>query len=215
MVSMARLHMDRDELEDARHMCTQLVKFDLKVETATMMLADIMFRSNEFDEAVGYFSRMLDTKNVNYKALEKLIHLIRRAGRLSEVLRFINKAEKSSARAAMEPGLHYCKGLLARFNRNNQDAITELNQARKDGEWGNKACCQMIEIYLDPDQLGDAANAPSPMNDKVHALNTQTIPNPGRSTTQTVPLNDWPCTLKIFRESSILRVTFKAIDYKP
>ena len=132
-----------------------------------MLLADIMFRSNEFDEAIGYFSQMLDTKNVNYKALEKLILLIRRAGRLSEVPRFIAKAEKSSARAAMEPGLHYCKGLLARHTRNFQDALLELNQARKDGEWGTKACCQMIEMYLDPEQLGDDANAASPMNDKV------------------------------------------------
>lgn len=67
MVSLARLHMDRGELEDARHMCTRLLKFDLQVETATMLLADIMFRSNEFDEAISYFSRMLDTKSVNYK----------------------------------------------------------------------------------------------------------------------------------------------------
>lgn len=67
------------------------------------------------------------------------------------------------------PGLHYCKGLLARFNRNYQEAIIELHQARKDGEWGTKACCQMIEIYLDPEQLSDDANAPSPMNDKVRS----------------------------------------------
>ena len=34
-----RLHMDRGELDDARHMCTQLLKYDLLVETATMLLA--------------------------------------------------------------------------------------------------------------------------------------------------------------------------------
>uniref|UniRef100_A0A6U5AVN5 Uncharacterized protein n=1 Tax=Hemiselmis andersenii TaxID=464988 RepID=A0A6U5AVN5_HEMAN len=167
MVALARLHLDRDELEDARHLCTQMFKHDLQVETATMLLADIMFRSNEFDEAIGYFSQMLDSNNVSYRALEKLILLIRRAGRLADVPRFITRAEKSSARAAMEPGLHYCKGLLARHMRNYQEALLELNQARKDGEWGSKATCVMIDIYLDPDQLGEEANQPSPMNDKV------------------------------------------------
>lgn len=58
--------------------------------------------------------------------------MIRRAGRLSEVPRFITKAEKSSARAAMEPGLHYCKGLYAKFDRNYQEALVELNQVRGD-----------------------------------------------------------------------------------
>uniref|UniRef100_A0A7S0YZT4 Tetratricopeptide repeat protein 21B n=1 Tax=Hemiselmis tepida TaxID=464990 RepID=A0A7S0YZT4_9CRYP len=167
MVALARLHLDRDELEDARRMCTQMFKHDLQVETATMLLADIMFRSNEFDEAIGYFSQMTDSKTVSYRALERLILLIRRAGRLADVPRFIARAEKSSARAAMEPGLHYCKGLLARHMRNYQEALLELNQARKDGEWGSKATCVMIDIYLDPDQLGEEANQPSPMNDKV------------------------------------------------
>ncbi len=31
-----------------------LLKNDLETEKATMMLADIMFRSNEFDEAIRY-----------------------------------------------------------------------------------------------------------------------------------------------------------------
>jgi tetratricopeptide repeat protein 21B len=59
--------MDREELDNARQMCTQLLKYDLLVETATMLLADIMFRKNEFDEAIGYFAQMLDAKPVNYK----------------------------------------------------------------------------------------------------------------------------------------------------
>ena len=51
-------------------------------QVATMMLADIMFRSNEFDEAIRYFAQMLQLTPNNYKALEQLILLVRRAGRL-------------------------------------------------------------------------------------------------------------------------------------
>ena len=35
----------------ARKQCTALLQLDLEHETATMILADIMFCSNEFDEA--------------------------------------------------------------------------------------------------------------------------------------------------------------------
>ena len=56
---------------------------------------------------------------------------------------------------------------MCRYNRNFHEALEELNQARKDGEWGSKAICHMIDIYLDPEQLGEDASATSPVNDKV------------------------------------------------
>jgi len=164
MLSLARLHMDRDELEDAKKQCSALLKFDLEVEAATMMLADIMFRSNEFDEAIKYFAQILERNPNNYKALEQLILLVRRAGRLldtkkkgrmSEATRFLKLAERSSARASFDAGFHYCKGLFCRYSRNLTEALEELNQARKDGEWGCKAITQMIEIYLDTDEVGE------------------------------------------------------------
>lgn len=169
LISLAKLHMDREELGEARKQCTALLKFDIEAETATMMLADIMFRSNEFDEAIRYFAQMLEHKPNNYKALEQLILLVRRAGRLHETaanrpgdaLRFLRLAERSSARAILDGGYHYCKGIYARYTRNFSEALKELNQARKDGEWGCKAICHMIEIYLDPDQLGEELNTGS------------------------------------------------------
>ena len=82
MLSLARLHMDRDELDEAKKQCSALLKFDLEVEAATMMLADIMFRSNDFDDAIKYFAQILERNPNNYKALEQLILLVRRAGRL-------------------------------------------------------------------------------------------------------------------------------------
>mmetsp|Transcript_5618 Transcript_5618/g.19788 ORF Transcript_5618/g.19788 Transcript_5618/m.19788 type:complete len:1322 (-) Transcript_5618:141-4106(-) len=164
MLSLARLHMDRDELDEAKKQCSALLKFDLEVEAATMMLADIMFRSNDFDDAIKYFAQILERNPNNYKALEQLILLVRRAGRLldtkkkgriSEATRFLKLAERSSARASFDAGFHYCKGLFCRFSRNLTEALEELNQARKDGEWGAKAITQMIEIYLDTDEVGE------------------------------------------------------------
>ncbi|KAJ1480809.1 hypothetical protein T484DRAFT_1668725 [Baffinella frigidus] len=139
-----------------------LLLHDLEHETATMMLADIMFRSNDFDEAIRYFAQLLELKPNNYRALEQLILLVRRAGRLvekdragklGEAPRFLRLAEKASPRAELEAGFHYCKGLYARYSRNFHEALSELNQARKDPEWGSKAIRHMIDIYLDPDSL--------------------------------------------------------------
>jgi hypothetical protein len=49
----------------------------------------------------------------------------------------------------------------------------KMNQARKDGEWGSRSICHMIEIYLDPNQLGEELNTgPMIETDKVEmALN--------------------------------------------
>jgi tetratricopeptide repeat protein 21B len=47
----------------------------------------------------------------NYEALARLVDLMRRAGKLDEVPRFIEQAESASPRAHMEAGFSYCKGL--------------------------------------------------------------------------------------------------------
>ena len=47
----------------------------------------------------------------NYPTLSRLIDLLRRAGKLEEVPRFLDVAEKHSPRAKFDPGFNYCKGL--------------------------------------------------------------------------------------------------------
>jgi len=151
-LALARLHLDRDELEAARQQCTALLQMELAPEAATLMLADIMLRSNEFDEAIRYFGAMIEQApgTANYGALEQLVRLVRRAGRLSEAPRFLRLAEKSSPGAAIHPGYHFCKGLYNKYSRNLPEALVELNQARKDSEWGVKAAAEMLDVYLDP-----------------------------------------------------------------
>ena len=47
----------------------------------------------------------------NYEALAKLVDLMRRAGKLEEVPKFLEMAENASARAPLDAGFNYCKGL--------------------------------------------------------------------------------------------------------
>jgi len=47
----------------------------------------------------------------HYAGLEKVIRLLRRAGKLEECPKFFEMAEKSSSRASLGAGYNYCKGL--------------------------------------------------------------------------------------------------------
>lgn len=56
---------------------------------------------------INLHSLLLD----NYPTLSRLIDLLRRAGKLEEIPRFLDMAEKYSSRAKFDPGFNYCKGL--------------------------------------------------------------------------------------------------------
>lgn len=45
------------------------------------------------------------------------------------------------------------QGLLAWYTNDPKTALSEFNQSRKDGEWGKQALINMIEIYLNPDNI--------------------------------------------------------------
>uniref|UniRef100_A0AAR2JAV8 Tetratricopeptide repeat protein 21B n=1 Tax=Pygocentrus nattereri TaxID=42514 RepID=A0AAR2JAV8_PYGNA len=87
----------------------------------------------------------------NYPTLSRLIDLLRRAGKLEEVPRFLEMAEKHSPRAKFEPGYNYCKGLYLWYTGEPNDGLRHFNKARKDNDWGQNAVYNMIEICLNPD----------------------------------------------------------------
>ncbi len=90
----------------------------------------------------------------NYKALERIISLLRRLGRLEEVPEYLTAAQNNDGRAATHAGYHYCQGLYARYTNDVGKAIAEFNMARRDETWGPDALVAMIELYLNPNQEG-------------------------------------------------------------
>jgi tetratricopeptide repeat protein 21B len=74
---------------------------------------------------------------------------LRRAGRLEDVPKFLEKAEKAAARSSMA-GLAFTKGLFHRYQGEPHQALKELNVARFDSFFGEAAITNMIEIYLNP-----------------------------------------------------------------
>lgn len=150
---LAKMHLRRGELEACQQQCVTLMRIskDEVSEEPSMMLADLMFRRNEYDTATFQFQQLLEKKPNNFQALSRLIMLLRRAGKLDEAVDYIKNAAKHSTRAVHLPGLNYCKGLQARYTNQVHDAIKHFNLARRDAEFGEQAIIHMIEIYLNPD----------------------------------------------------------------
>ncbi|KAJ8306896.1 hypothetical protein KUTeg_014980 [Tegillarca granosa] len=125
-----------------------LLKNEKENDAATIMLADLMFRKNEYDSAMFHFQQLLQIKPDHYEALSRLVDLTRRAGKLEEVPKALELAENASPRASVEAGFNYCKGL---YTGNPTAALKSFNKARKDSDWGNLSIFNMIEICLNPD----------------------------------------------------------------
>ena len=150
-LALAKLHLMNNDLDACQNQCVTLNRLDPNNKEASLMLADIMFRKNEHEAATYHFQQLLEKNPDRYDALNKLIQLLRRAGKLSEAPKFLKLAEKSSTKATFAAGLHYARGLHAWYTNDSKTALTEFNQARKDGEWGKLALINMVELYLNPD----------------------------------------------------------------
>uniref|UniRef100_A0A6Q2YY18 Tetratricopeptide repeat domain 21B n=1 Tax=Esox lucius TaxID=8010 RepID=A0A6Q2YY18_ESOLU len=151
MLELARLYLSLDDVDGCQQQCSVLLKSDLVNEDATLMMADLMFRKQDYEQAVFHFQQLLERKPDNYPTLSRLIDLLRRAGKPEEVPRFLEMAEKHSSRAKFDPGFNYCKGLYLWYTGEPNDGLRHFNKARKDNEWGQNAVYNMIEICLNPD----------------------------------------------------------------
>jgi tetratricopeptide (TPR) repeat protein len=108
-------------------------------------------------EAMHPLEQLLVKHPNNYRALERIISLSRRLGRLQEIPAYISAAFDADGRAATHPGYHYCKGLYARCINDVGSAIVGFNMARRDDDWGCSALEAMIDLYLNPNQESSLA----------------------------------------------------------
>ncbi|XP_061925819.1 tetratricopeptide repeat protein 21B [Entelurus aequoreus] len=151
MLELAQILLTLDEVDACQEQCSVILKNDQFNEDATLMMADLMFRRQDYEQAVFRYQQLLERKPDNYPTLSRLIDLLRRAGKLEDVPRFFDRAEKHSSRAKFDPGFNYCKGLHLWYTGEPNAALRHFNQARKDNDWGQNAIYNMIEIYINPD----------------------------------------------------------------
>lgn len=154
MYSLAELSRLKGDAAKATSLCRKILLADPAHELATTLLSDLLLKSEEQEEAVKPLQTLLGAIPNNYRALAKMITLLRRSGKLDEAPAFISAAERSDKRSGGHAGLRYCKGLYGWYTNDVIKAVSEFNLARKDVDWGPEALQHMIELYLNPDQDG-------------------------------------------------------------
>ena len=151
MLSLSKVHLRKHNIQECEDMCRSLLRVASKKEEASMIMGDLMFIKGEYEKAtVQYFNLLAKNPN-NYIAMEKIVSLLRRSGKLQDAPSLFEKAEVKDPRSSSHAGLYFSKGLYYRYTNNIMDAIKHFNLARRDGEWGSKALANMIDIYTNPD----------------------------------------------------------------
>ena len=132
MYSLAELSRLQGDKEKAKSLCGKIILAEPTHEAATVMLSDMLFNSEEQEEAVKPLQALLGNMPNNYRALAKMIQLLRRSGKLSEAPQFLAAAEGADKRSGGHAGLRYCKGLYSWYTNDVIKAVSEFNLARKD-----------------------------------------------------------------------------------
>ncbi|KAM5158028.1 tetratricopeptide repeat protein 21A [Mantella aurantiaca] len=151
MLQLSRLFLIMDDLDACEMQCNVLLQDPRYKDESTMMMADIMFRKQQYDKAIDHFHRVLEKVPDNFTVLSKLIDLLRRSGKLDDAPKFFDLALAASSRTTLEPGYNYCKGLHSWHLGQPNEALKYFNKARKDSDWGEMSITNMIQICLNPD----------------------------------------------------------------
>ncbi|XP_075444033.1 tetratricopeptide repeat protein 21A [Ascaphus truei] len=151
MLELSRLYLMINDLDACENQCTVLLQDTQFKEAAMMMMADIMFRKQNYTKSIQLFHEVLEKAPDNFTVMSKLIDLLRRSGKLDEAPVFFDMALAKSSRTTLEPGYNYCRGLYCWHIGQPNEALKFFNKARKDSEWGQSAITSMIQICLNPD----------------------------------------------------------------
>ncbi|XP_026534687.1 tetratricopeptide repeat protein 21A [Notechis scutatus] len=148
---LAELYLILGDTDQCEHYCSLLLQDDECSEIGTMMLANLMFRKEKYEQSISLYRNVLEKSPDNFSVMESLIDLLRRSGKLDEATPFFELAKKKSIRTALEPGYNYCMGLYCWHMWQPNQALKYFNKSRKDSDWGQKALSCMILICLNPD----------------------------------------------------------------
>jgi tetratricopeptide repeat protein 21B len=154
MLALARLYLSRGEIDGCEQQCNAQLRVNPSCEDAIMILADLMYRKNRFDDAAHHFVQLLEKKPENFTAMVRYVQLLRRAGRLEDALPVFESAEKLVRPGQKpDPGFSFAKGLYHRYTNSSAEALKHFNNGRfpKDNPWSQMSIVNMIEVYIMPD----------------------------------------------------------------
>jgi tetratricopeptide repeat protein 21B len=86
MLGLAKLYKLKGEIEQCQAQCNKIVLINPADEEGAVLLADVTFSTADSEQAIKPLQDLLRSKPNNYFALEKMIILLRRAGRLQVII---------------------------------------------------------------------------------------------------------------------------------
>ena len=82
MLSMSKMHLRKHNLAECEEMTQTLLRVASQKEEATMIMGDLMFLKSDYEKATQQYRNLLVKNPNNYVAMEKLVSLLRRAGKV-------------------------------------------------------------------------------------------------------------------------------------
>uniref|UniRef100_A0A915PRR2 Tetratricopeptide repeat protein 21B n=1 Tax=Setaria digitata TaxID=48799 RepID=A0A915PRR2_9BILA len=148
MTALANLYLSLGKLDACNTQCQLILNIDRNNDDATLMMADLLYQSNEADKAIVHFTQLLNRSPNQYHALARCIELSWRRGNMEQGEKYLRNALNSNPRATLDAGFNYCKGLHEWYTGDPNAALQAFNRARRDLEWSERATYNMIEICL-------------------------------------------------------------------
>ena len=93
-------------------------------------------RANELGAATFHFGQLLERQPCNFGAMRLLCGLLKRAGRLGDMARYLRLAVRHRPACEAEAGYRLVRGIFLRFSNEPHEAIRSLNACRGSAEWG-------------------------------------------------------------------------------
>ncbi|XP_067290523.1 tetratricopeptide repeat protein 21A isoform X2 [Pseudorasbora parva] len=149
---LAQLHYEHRKLDSSEELCVKILQLQHNHTAASMLLADTLFWKNQKEEAVKIYASIMERNPDNFHAMAKFLHILRRMGKLDDVQSVFKACEKFCPFSVREPGFNYCKGFYFWHSYQVSEALTHLNKARGDTDWGEPALELMVQICLNPDR---------------------------------------------------------------
>jgi tetratricopeptide repeat protein 21B len=155
MYSMAELYLHKGEEDHCAQQLRKVLTSDPSDELAAVLLSEVVFKdADAAEESIRPLAELLKRHPNSYRTLSKMISILRRVGKLDEVPAYFTRAETHNRRCSGHAGMHFCRGLYARYTNDIIKAVGEFNRCRTDALWGPDSLVHMIELYLNPDQDG-------------------------------------------------------------
>ncbi|KAK2497899.1 hypothetical protein MC885_006116 [Smutsia gigantea] len=148
VLKLAQLYLLQGHLDLCEQQCAILLQTEKTHETASMATATHHTELPVRLSQPGDFCSLISD---NFLALNKLIDLLRRSGKLEDAPAFFELAKIMSSHVVLEPGFNYCQGIYCWHTGQPNEALKFLNKARKDSTWGQSATYYMVQICLNPD----------------------------------------------------------------